>query len=366
MPVSMTVASPGSLGAVCGQLVLGGFPGPSLPENYARALGDGRRSGAVLFKSNVAGGPQQVAALARQVHALAPNPLLAIDQEGGRVARLRGPALAVPPMRAIGATGDVDWAERLAFAVGAQLAALGITVNFAPVVDVDTRADNPIIGDRAFGPRTETCAAFGAAWIRGLQAAGVLATAKHFPGHGDTSRDSHLELPVVDAPRSRLEAVELAPFRAAAAAGVAAMMTAHVVYPALDPDRPATLSPVVCSELRRAVGFEGVLVTDDLEMQAITAHGSIEDAAVAAIAAGCDLALVCHDFDAQERVWAALVREAERSAAFRGRCEEAFTRVTAARARAKARPEADGAVLEAAFGASSRAMQAEIDRRVKA
>lgn len=356
----MTVAT------LCGQLVLGGFPGPSLSPEYARALREGRRSGAILFKSNVDGGPRQVAALAREVHALAENPLLAIDQEGGRVARLRAPALVVPPMRTLASWGDVALAEAVARAVGHELAALGITLNFAPVLDVDTRRDNPIIGDRAFGPTPEACASFGVAWIRGLQSAGVLATAKHFPGHGDTSRDSHLELPVVDHPRDRLEAVELAPFRAAAAAGVAAMMTAHVVYPALDPRRPATLSPVVCTDLRRAVGFDGVLVTDDLEMQAIAAHGAIEEAAVEAIGAGCDLTLVCHDFDAQERVFEALRARAERSSGFRARCEEAANRVRRARTRATARALDDDAVLGAVGGSASSAVQAELARRLGA
>jgi beta-N-acetylhexosaminidase len=356
----MTVAT------VCGQLVLGGFPGPSLTAQYAAALRDGRRSGAVLFKSNVQGGPPQVAALAREIHALAPQPLIAIDQEGGRVARLGAPALDVPPMRAVGAWGDPAFAEALARAVGSELAALGITVNFAPVVDVDTRAENPIIGDRAFAPTPEACSRFGAAWIRGLQSAGVLATAKHFPGHGDTTRDSHLELPVVDRPREVLEAVELAPFRAAVSAGVAAMMTAHVVYPALDRERPATLSPAVCTEIRRALGFDGVLVTDDLEMQAIAAHGSIDGAAVTAIAAGCDLALVCHDFEAQERAYASLVREAERSSAFRARCEEAAARVRRMRARATARPVDEGRLAERVGGAASASVQAEIARRVGA
>jgi beta-N-acetylhexosaminidase len=355
-----------TLATVCGQLVLGGFPGPSLSADYARALREGRRSGAILFKANVDGGLRQVGALAREVHALAESPLLAIDQEGGRVARLRAPALVVPPMRTVASWADAAFAEAIARGVGDELAALGISLNFAPVLDVDTRADNPIIGDRAFGPTPESCASFGVAWIRGLQSAGVLATGKHFPGHGDTSRDSHLELPVVDQPRARLEDVELVPFRAAAAAGVAALMTAHVVYPALDPDRPATVSPVVCTDLRRAIGFDGILVTDDLEMQAIAARGAIDDAAVEAIGAGCDLALVCHDFEAQERVFEALVRRAERSPAFRARCEEASSRVRRARSRARARPLDDGAILEAVGGRASSGVQAEIAQRLQA
>jgi beta-N-acetylhexosaminidase len=358
-----------TLATTCGQLVLGGFSGTSLGPEYARALREGRRSGAILFRHNVEGGAgqvRQVSALAREIHALAERPLVAIDQEGGKVARLRSPLLEVPAMGVVGAWGDEAFAERIASAVGAELAALGVTLNFAPVVDVHTRPENPIIGDRAFGTEAAMCARFGVAWIRGLQSAGVLATAKHFPGHGDTTRDSHLELPVVDETRERLDAVELVPFRAAAAAGVAAMMTAHVVYPSLDAGRPATLSPRICTELRKSIGFDGILVTDDLEMQAIAGHGSIDDAAVEAIAAGCDVALICHHFDVQERVFDALVRQAERSPSFRARCLEASDRVMRARRRATARPLDDDAVRAAVGGAASRAIQAELDARTSA
>jgi len=233
------------------------------------------------------------------------------------------------------------------------------------VLDVNTCAHNPVIGDRAFGEAPEVCARFGVAWTRGLQAAGVLACGKHFPGHGDTSKDSHLDLPEVDATRERLESVELVPFRAAAAAGLATLMTAHVVYLAIDPAVPATLSPRACGELRAAVGFDaGVVFSDDLEMQAIEARWSTEDAAVLAIAAGCDALLVCWEWDKQERAVAALEREAEKSPAFRARCEQAHARVMAARRRARARPLDDAGIGAVVGGAESRAVAAEIARRL--
>jgi beta-N-acetylhexosaminidase len=352
--------------ATCGQLVVGGFAGTSLPQPFARALTQQRRGGAIFFKPNVEGGPLQVAALAREVHAASPEtPLVGIDQEGGRVARLRAPLLEVPPMRTVASWGDAALAERIAHAVGMELATLGFTIDFAPVLDVNTCAENPVIGDRAFGDDADTCARYGAAWIRGLQSAGLLACAKHFPGHGDTSKDSHVDLPVVDQPSSRLERVELVPFRAAVAAGVASMMTAHVVYPALDPGRPATLSEAVCSQLRASIGFGGMLVSDDLEMQAIAARWSVEDAAVQAIAAGCDALLVCWSEEKQERAVDALVREAERSPAFRARCEQALARTMAARRRARV----DGKVLDDADvervlnGQESREVRDAIARR---
>ena len=343
----------------CGEIVVGGFAGTALPAAFARALREGRRGGAILFKGNVEGGPRQVAALARTIHEAAlGTTIVGVDQEGGRVARLKKPLLEVPPMRTVASWGDAPFAERIAAAVGRELAALGFTIDFAPVLDVNTCASNPVIGDRAFGDDAATCARFGVAWVRGLQSAGVLACGKHFPGHGDTTKDSHHDLPVVDQPLERLRALELAPFRAAAAAGVATMMTAHVVYTALDPKLPATLSPAACTELRSEVGFDGVLVSDDLEMQAVAARWSVEDAAVLAVAAGCDALLVCWSDEKQERAVEALTREAERSPSFRARCDEALGRVRRARGAARGQI-ADDAAIDALLGAGESAAVAQ-------
>jgi len=353
-----------SFESLCGPLVVGGFSGTSLPLLYQRALATGRRGGAILFSSNATGGPLQVAALAREVHRALGAPLLAIDQEGGRVARIRAPALIVPPMRTIGQWNDAALAERIARAVGAQLSVLGVTINFAPVLDVDTRSDNPVIGDRAFGRDPAVCARMGAAWIAGLQGAGVLATGKHFPGHGDTALDSHVDLPVVDQDLDRIESVELMPFRAAVTAGVAALMTAHVVFPKLDACLPGTLSRSVCTELRERIGFRGLLVSDDLEMSAIAAQAPAGDAAVLAVAAGCDVVLLCHSFDAQEEAVDALVFEAERSPAFRARCEQASARGCDARARATARPQDDDAIERVFMSQESSDLAEEIASRL--
>jgi beta-N-acetylhexosaminidase len=212
-------------------------------------------------------------------------------------------------------------------------------MNFAPVLDVNTCAVNPIIGDRAFGEEPEVCARFGVAWARGLAAGGALACGKHFPGHGDTRLDSHLDLPMVDRDRAHIERVELVPFRAAAQAGVAAMMTAHVVYPALDPDVPATLSRAVCTDLARTgVGFTGWLVSDDLEMKAVADRYAIEDAAVRAIDAGCDALLVCRSEELQARAVEGLVARATEDPRFAARCREACARGLAMRRRVPPRP----------------------------
>jgi beta-N-acetylhexosaminidase len=331
------------LASTCGSLVVGGFPGTSLPPSFARALAQGRRGGAILFRPNLEEDVAQVAALTAQIHGAAREapPLVGVDQEGGRVARLRAPLLEVPPMKTVASWDDLALAQRIAHAVGSELAALGFSIDFAPVLDVNTCRDNPVIGDRSFGEEPSVCALYGSAWIEGLQGAGVLACGKHFPGHGDTTNDSHVELPVVDRTAARLEAVELAPFRAAVRAGVASLMSAHVVYPALDRERPATLSHAICTKVRARIGFEGLLVSDDLEMQAIEARWSIEEAAVLAVKAGCDALLICWSEEKQERAVHALVREASGSPAFKARCVEAHARTLTARRRTTVRGPAD-------------------------
>ena len=319
---------------LCGQLLVGGFAGHDLPAVYADALRDGRRAGAILFSRNV-GGLDGVAALNPAIVAAAGSvapPVIAVDQEGGRVRRFREPLLPVPPMRVLGEADDLSLTERVAAQMARELRALGFNLDFAPVMDVDSNPDNPVIGDRSFGRDPRTVMRHGVAFIRGLQGEGVIGCAKHFPGHGDTSVDSHLELPVIAHPAERLRQVELPPFRAAVGAGVGAMMTAHVVCEALDPGIVATMSRAICTSLlRREMAFDGALFSDDLEMGAIADRYGIEEAAREAVAAGCDLLLVCSDFDAQERAHAALVARCEAEPRFLERCREAAGRSLALR-----------------------------------
>ncbi len=340
----------GQLAALCGQLLVVGLAGVELSSGERRALESGARGGVVLFRRNIVPGAEglpRIAALVRSVLQASPAdlpPLVAIDQEGGRVVRIGPPALALPAMRRIGDLGDVDFASRLAEAQAKELAALGITMSFAPVADIHTRPENPIIGDRAFAETPEDVTRFARAWAQGLARGGVLSCIKHFPGHGDTTVDSHLALPRVERSREELDRIELAPFRELAREpAVASMMTAHVVYPALDPG-PATLSRAVCTDLvRGAFGFEGTLFSDDLEMKAIQLP--VGEAAVLAVAAGCDALLVCSREDLAAEAHEALVREAERSAAFRLRCEEASVRFLAMRRRVPPKPAETDAML---------------------
>jgi len=358
----------GPVSVLCGQLLVVGIAGTELAPSERELFASGARGGVVLFRRNIGASLGDVASLVASITAaFSPDepPLVAIDQEGGRVMRLGSPALQLPPMRRIGDMDDEAFARRLAEAQGAELAALGITMSFAPVADVHTHEENPIIGDRAFATTPEKVARFAAAWAEGLARAGVLSCAKHFPGHGDTTVDSHLALPKVDRARAGLDAIELAAFRPLAQhPDVASMMTAHVVYPALDAAQPATLSPAICTDLlRRDMGFRGVLFSDDLEMKAIQVPAG--EAAVRAVLAGCDVLLVCSKPEVAVEAHDALVREAERSAAFRARCEESLARSLAMRRRARPRPVHEKGALARVFAASD-PIRAELAQRLGA
>jgi beta-N-acetylhexosaminidase len=298
-----------------GQRFLVGFHGLDPSPEVRGLIRDFGVGGVILFSRNV-DGPEQVADLVRELQALAREAghdlplLIAVDQEGGRVQRLRGPWTVWPPMRAVGRLGSEEQAGRVGRALAAELLACGIRWDFAPVVDVDTNPKNPIIADRAFGDDPDLVGRMGAALLRGLQDGGVAACAKHFPGHGDTDVDSHLDLPTIEHSRSRLDQVELPPFRRVVEAGVASIMTAHLVVREID-ELPATLSPRILSLLRDGLGFGGVVVADDLEMKAISLRWRPGVAAVLAIKAGCDVLPVCTGSDAQVEALEASIRAAE-------------------------------------------------------
>ena len=280
-----------------GQLVVVGFGGCTVSAELRALAREWDLGGVVLFGRNIEA-PEQVAELAFESQELAHDvPLwVSVDQEGGRVARLRAPFTEWPPMRGLGRSGDAGLAERFATALADELSAVGVTLDFAPVLDVYNEAADPVIGDRALSSDPDEVGRIGGVIIETLQRHGIAACAKHFPGHGDTRADSHDELPVVEHPPERLREHEMAPFRAAIAADVASVMTAHVLYPALDDEQPATLSrTIVDAILRRELGHKGLVVTDDLDMGAITGSHTVGQAAVRALDAGCDTVLMCGD-----------------------------------------------------------------------
>ena len=328
--------SPSALRREIGQLLIAGFDGAAIPvelKSLAREFGLG---GTILFARNIVE-PEQVAGLCYEAAQLStPVPAwVSVDQEGGRVARLKAPFTEWPPMATLGRAGDVKLAERFARALAAEVRAVGITLDFAPVLDVHTNPKNPVIGDRALAEHTADVARLGAAIIRAMQDERVAACGKHFPGHGDTSTDSHLELPLVEHPPERLREVEFLPFKAAIEARVATIMTAHVLVPALDEKRPATLSPRVVSDiLRSELKFDGVILSDDLEMKALANDYAVPAAAVMAIQAGCDGVLICSgDHETQAAALEALVYAVEQERLPLTRVQDALRRQQRAKER---------------------------------
>ncbi|MFD6926426.1 glycoside hydrolase family 3 protein [Streptomyces sp. NPDC059944] len=309
-----------------------GFTGTTAPDWLLRRLGEGLAS-VGLFGRNIAT-PDQLAALTAQLRAERDDVLVAIDEEGGDVTRLEvRTGSSFPGNHALGAVDDVALTEAVALELGRRLAACGVNLNWAPSADVNSNPSNPVIGVRSFGADTDLVARHTAAYVTGLQAAGVAACTKHFPGHGDTAVDSHHALPRIDADLAVLQSRELAPFRAAIAAGSRAVMSAHILVPALDPDRPATLSGrILTGLLREELGYQGLIVTDGMEMQAIAGTYGIERGSVLAIAAGADAICVgggLADDDTVRRLRDALVSAVRAGELAEERLADAANRVRA-------------------------------------
>jgi beta-N-acetylhexosaminidase len=319
-----------------GRFAIVGFTGHSAPDDLRRLVTEFDLAGVILFARNIVE-PAQVAELNKEVAALAREwPFwISVDQEGGRVARLKAPFTVWPPMATIGRSGDEALAERFARALAAELLAVGFNLDYTPVLDVHTNPANPVIGDRAFASDANEVARFGAAIIRGLQDSGVAACGKHFPGHGDTSVDSHEGLPIVEHDMRRLEAIELVPFRRAVTEQVAAIMTAHVMVPAADRSHVASFSPaIVTTLLKQTLGYQGVVISDDLGMKAVAATTPLPEATVSALRAGCDVVLLCNStMDEQWQAIEAIIRAAERGELTETRLDDARARQRAVKER---------------------------------
>ncbi|MBB4933129.1 beta-N-acetylhexosaminidase [Lipingzhangella halophila] len=320
-------------------VLLPGFSGTSVPSWLARAVEDGL-GGVIYFAHNLTADP---AGLSAQLHGLRPGLLLASDEEGGTVTRLHAASGSpYPGHAALGAATATTRTYEVAAAMGGDLSRAGIDIAFAPVVDVHVDPDNPVIGVRSFGADPGRVASHGAAFVDGLHAAGVAATAKHFPGHGDTKTDSHTALPVIDIDPATLYERDLVPFSAAVEAGAELVMPGHIRIPALD-EAPASLSARCYQLLRTELGFTGIAVTDALDMRAVAHHTGARDAvdgiargAVAALSAGADLLCLGnprtagHPDQAMFSAARDAVLDAVRSGALpRSRLAEAAERVTA-------------------------------------
>jgi beta-N-acetylhexosaminidase len=316
-----------------GKLFMVGVPDPALDRATRSFLKTHAAGGVILFRRNITELGELVA-LTAELHALLPEQpiLVAIDHEGGRVSRLGDPFTQFPPAAVVGRARSPHLAYRQGIAMGEELRSVGIDIDFAPVLDVASNANNPVIGDRSFGAHPRTVSRLGISVAHGLQRTGVIPVGKHFPGHGDTDVDSHLDLPIVRRSAAELDRVELFPFRRAIQSGLEALMTAHVVFTALDPERPATLSRVILTDLlRERLRFRGVLFSDDLEMKAISSRYAPEDAAVSAMEAGVDWLLACENLDFAEQAIVGLTRAATRRPRLAARMEEAAARADALR-----------------------------------
>jgi beta-N-acetylhexosaminidase len=352
-----------------GQIALAGFAGHSIPADLRALAREFDLGGIILFARNVES-PEQVAEISREAQSLAGElPLwVSVDQEGGRVARLRSPFTIWPAMQTLGRSGDDALAARFARALAAELRAVGVSLDFTPVLDILTNPANPAIGDRALATTPEDVARLGAVIIETLQSEGIAACGKHFPGHGDTSTDSHHELPLIEHPPDRLDAVELVPFKKAIAVGVAGIMTAHILVPAIDEERPGTLSPaIVTALLKQKLGFQGMVFTDDIGMKAISARYSTAEATVRAVGAGCDAVLMCGDSqEPQFEALEAVIHAVEDGTLPMSRVEDALARHRRVKERFLAPPQSrplDGRALRTLLGRDEhQAVAAEMAR----
>lgn len=319
-----------------GQRMLIGIPGCGVDGETRALIRQLQPAGFILFSRNVEE-PAQVRELNRELASLVADEypaILSVDQEGGRVQRVKEGATRFPPLRHLGNCRDLALTRRYAEALADEVAAMGFNLNWAPVADVDSNPDNPIIGDRSFGRRPDEVAQHVAAYVRATQARGVLACAKHFPGHGDTATDSHLTLPTVEKEPPDLRHCELQPFIAAARAEVATMMTAHVLFPGFDEDNPATMSRrILHGVLREELGYGGLIVSDDLEMKAVRGRYALEVQLERACTATVDLFLVCSDPRLQAEVFEDLVRLQEDDPAQDRLATDSMERLVATRRR---------------------------------
>jgi beta-N-acetylhexosaminidase len=324
-----------SLREKIGQMFMCGLHGTEPSKDIMDLINEYHLGGVIYFRRNIKD-VQQVSRLSLELQSAAMQhkgiPLfISIDQEGGMVARIDRGITLMPGNMALGAAGDVEGVYAASEIAGRELRLMGINMNFAPCLDINNNPQNPVIGVRSFGETPELVSQMGAASLQGYQASNVAATAKHFPGHGDTETDSHLDLPLIPHDMKRLQQVELVPFVRAIREGVDAIMSAHIVFPAIEPEViPATLShKVITGLLRKQLAYEGVVISDCLEMKAISEGVGIEEGTVMAVEAGIDLVLISHLKDRQLKGIEALIRAVESGRISEERIDQSVRRILA-------------------------------------
>ncbi|WMT40222.1 beta-N-acetylhexosaminidase [Paenibacillus sp. D2_2] len=298
-----------------GQLFIVGMDGTTSNDSIRELLQQQHVGGVIFYKNNIENTKQALSLFNQLKQENKDNPVplfLSVDEEGGRVSRMPVEYTRLPAAAKIGAVGDAKAAEELGDIIGTELAGFGLNLDFAPVLDVNSNPDNPVIGDRSYSSSAQAVTEMGLAEMKGLSGRGVIPVVKHFPGHGDTSVDSHLGLPVVEHDMERLRKLELVPFQAAIEADADVVMVAHLLIPHLDPDHPASFSKAVIQELLRdELGFDGVVISDDMTMGAISEHYTIEDAAVQFVLAGGNILLIGHEFEKEKAAIQAITAAVE-------------------------------------------------------
>jgi beta-N-acetylhexosaminidase len=316
-----------------GQMILAGIDGTSIDQATRTMIAKQHIGGIILYKDNfssLSGSVQLVNSL-KKANKGNPAPLfISVDQEGGKVSRLPKDFVAIPYNAKVGRTGDAALAKEMGALLAKELRIMGLNVDFAPVLDINSNPENPVIGSRSFGNNSKLVTKLGIAEMNGLREGGTITVVKHFPGHGDTSVDSHLDLPIVRKTTAQLEKLEWIPFRAAIKEKADAVMVAHILFPLIDPDAPASFSEVIIGQqLRGTLGYDGVVITDDMTMGAIAKNYGIEDAAIRSVKAGSDILLIAHGYDTEKKVYDKLLQNVKAGKIKESRIDESVRRILA-------------------------------------
>ncbi|MPM37152.1 Beta-hexosaminidase [bioreactor metagenome] len=313
-----------------GQMIFAGVSGTTMDTGAEKLINQLHVGGIVFYKNNFEN-PTQTVELVNRIKAENSSniPLfLGVDQEGGRVTRLPGALTNFPPNQKIGEVNNPEFSYKIGRLLGFELREFGLNLDFAPVLDINNNPNNPVIGDRSFGNNLEIVSKLGIETMKGIQSQKVIPTIKHFPGHGDTSVDSHLELPIVNKTLKELMELELIPFKRAMDEGAEVVMVAHMLIPELDKNNPASMSKMIMTDvLRSQLGFTGVIITDDMTMGAIVEHFDIGKAAVESVKAGSDIILVGHGYDNVDKIQGSLKDAIEKGEISQQRINESVERI---------------------------------------
>ncbi|MFC6651101.1 MULTISPECIES: beta-N-acetylhexosaminidase [Paenibacillus] len=327
-----------------GQMLLVGIQGKTAGAEARKMIAEDKVGGIILYSNNVGNLKElvQLTNALKQSNAGNPAPLfMSVDQEGGKVSRLPDDYATFPSNAAVGSGDNAAAAGTMGELLARAVKSSGFNMDFAPVLDINSNPDNPVIGDRSFGSSAELVTRLGIAEMQGLEREGVIPVVKHYPGHGDTSVDSHLELPVINKTEAQLAELEWLPFQAAIREKADAVMVAHILYPKLDPDKPASLSQVIIGQqLRGQMGYDGVVITDDLTMGAIVKNYSLPAAAVDTVLAGSDILLVAHEYKNEQAVRTALLDSVKNGKISESRIDESVYRILALKAKYQLTDEA--------------------------